>query len=53
MAYTCTSPEDVLRTIKDDSIEMVDLRFTDLVRLREHLRLLVDPSIAAFGPKSL
>jgi hypothetical protein len=30
MSYTCTSPEDVLRTIKDDKIEMVDLRFTDL-----------------------
>jgi len=36
MAYTCTSPEDVLRTIKDDKIEMIDLRFTDLPGLWQH-----------------
>src|SRR6266498_2524955 len=36
MAYTCTRPEDVLKTIKDDKIEMIDLRFTDLPGLWQH-----------------
>src|SRR6266536_2126365 len=36
IAYTCTSPEDVLKTIKDDKIEMIDLRFTDLPGLWQH-----------------
>jgi len=30
MSYDCKSPEDVLKTIKDNKIEMVDLRFADL-----------------------
>ena len=36
MSYSCKSPEDVLRTIKDQNIEMVDLRFTDLPGLWQH-----------------
>jgi glutamine synthetase len=36
MAYICKSAEDVLRTIKDDKIEMIDLRFTDLPGLWQH-----------------
>jgi glutamine synthetase len=36
MPYSCNSPEDVLRTIKDDKIEMIDLRFTDLPGLWQH-----------------
>src|ERR1700751_5539807 len=36
MSYKCKSPEDVLKTIKDDKIEMVDLRFTDMPGLWQH-----------------
>jgi glutamine synthetase len=36
MPYNCKSPEDILKTIKDDKIEMVDLRFTDLPGLWQH-----------------
>jgi glutamine synthetase len=36
MAYTCKSLDDVLRTIKEDKIEMIDLRFTDLPGLWQH-----------------
>jgi glutamine synthetase len=36
MSYDCQTPEDVLRTIKDDKIEMIDLRFTDLPGLWQH-----------------
>jgi glutamine synthetase len=36
MAYKLKTPEDVLRTIKDDKIEMVDLRFTDLPGTWQH-----------------
>lgn len=36
MSYNCQTPEDVLRTIKDDKIEMIDLRFTDLPGLWQH-----------------
>jgi glutamine synthetase len=36
MSHSCKSPEDVLRTIKDDNIDMVDLRFTDLPGLWQH-----------------
>jgi glutamine synthetase len=36
MPCSCKSPEDVLRTIKDDKIEMIDLRFTDLPGLWQH-----------------
>jgi len=30
VSYDCKSPEDVLKTIKDDKIEMVRSRFADL-----------------------
>jgi glutamine synthetase len=36
MTYHCTTPEDVLKAIKDDKIAMVDLRFTDLPGLWQH-----------------
>jgi glutamine synthetase len=36
MSRLCTTPEDVLRTIQDRKIAMVDLRFTDLPGLWQH-----------------
>ena len=33
MPYEFTTPEGVLKAIKDDKIAMVDLRFTDLPEL--------------------
>jgi glutamine synthetase len=36
MSLNCTTAEDVLRTIADRKIEMVDLRFTDLPGLWQH-----------------
>ena len=45
MPYDCSTPEDVLKVIKDHEIEMIDLRFTDLPGLWQHFS--VPPS--AFG----
>ena len=36
MAYDLKTPEDVLRVIKDNKIEMIDLRFIDLPGLWQH-----------------
>jgi glutamine synthetase len=36
MSYECKSSEEVLKTIKDDKIEMVDLRFADVPGLWQH-----------------
>ena len=36
MPYDRSTPEDVLRIMKDQEIEMVDLRFTDLPGLWQH-----------------
>src|SRR6187455_1762899 len=36
MSYDCRNPEDVLRTLTDQKIDMVDLRFTDLPGLWQH-----------------
>jgi glutamine synthetase len=36
MHYDCKSPEDLLKTIKDNKIEMIDLRFTDIPGLWQH-----------------
>ncbi|MEP9399462.1 type I glutamate--ammonia ligase [Mesorhizobium sp. KR2-14] len=36
MPCNCASPDDVLRVIKDENIEMVDLRFVDLPGLWQH-----------------
>jgi glutamine synthetase len=36
MHYECKSPDDVLKVIKDNKIEMVDLRFTDIPGLWQH-----------------
>src|SRR3954463_11703496 len=36
MRYDCKTPDDVLRAIKNDKIEMIDLRFTDLPGLWQH-----------------
>jgi hypothetical protein len=30
MAYDCKTPDDVLKIVKDEAIEMIDLRFTDI-----------------------
>jgi glutamine synthetase len=49
MPYDCSTPEDVVRVMKDDEIEMVDLRFTDLPGLWQHFS--VPPS--ALGRDSL
>src|SRR6478752_10254871 len=39
MSYDCKSSDDVLKVIKDDKIEMIDLRFTDLPGLWQHFSL--------------
>jgi glutamine synthetase len=36
MSYDCRNPEDVLRTVTDQKIDMVDLRFTDIPGLWQH-----------------
>jgi glutamine synthetase len=36
MAYNCKTPEDLLKIVRDDKIEMIDLRFTDLPGLWQH-----------------
>jgi glutamine synthetase len=36
MPYDCKTPDDVLKILKDDKVEMVDLRFTDLPGLWQH-----------------
>ena len=36
MAYTCESPDEVLKVIKDKEIAIIDLRFTDLPGLWQH-----------------
>jgi glutamine synthetase len=36
MQHQCKSPEDLLKTIKDEKIEMIDLRFTDIPGLWQH-----------------
>src|SRR5262249_13785355 len=36
MSFNCRTAEDVVRTVKDRNIEMVDLRFTDLPGLWQH-----------------
>jgi glutamine synthetase len=36
MHYACKSPEDLLKTIKDSKIEMIDLRFADVPGLWQH-----------------
>lgn len=33
MPYSFKTPEDVLRAVRDDKIEMIDLRFTDVTGL--------------------
>jgi glutamine synthetase len=36
MALNCATPQDVLKTIKDKNVQMVDLRFTDLPGVWQH-----------------
>ena len=36
MSYNCKNPEDLLRVIADNKIEMIDLRFTDVPGLWQH-----------------
>src|SRR5215471_149622 len=36
MALNCATSQDVLKTIKDKNVEMIDLRFTDLPGVWQH-----------------
>jgi glutamine synthetase len=36
MSYGCKTPDDVLKVIKDQTIEMIDVRFTDVPGLWQH-----------------
>jgi glutamine synthetase-like protein len=36
MTLSCTTPDDVIRAIKDDGVQMVDLRFTDTFGMWHH-----------------
>jgi glutamine synthetase len=36
MHYQCKNPEDLLKTIKDEKIKMIDVRFTDIPNLWQH-----------------
>jgi glutamine synthetase len=36
MALNCAKAEDVLKTIKDQKVQMIDLRFTDLPGVWQH-----------------
>jgi glutamine synthetase len=36
MSFNCRTAEDVVRTVRDRNIEMIDLRFTDLPGLWQH-----------------
>jgi Glutamine synthetase, beta-Grasp domain len=36
MALSCATAEDVLKTIKDEKVQMIDLRFTDLPGIWQH-----------------
>jgi glutamine synthetase len=36
MAHNCSTPEDVLKMIKETNVKMVDLRFTDLPGVWQH-----------------
>ncbi|HEX9466015.1 MAG TPA: type I glutamate--ammonia ligase [Alphaproteobacteria bacterium] len=36
MPYNCKTPEDVLKIVRDDNVEMIDLRFADLPGLWQH-----------------
>ena len=45
MAYDCKTPEDVLKVIKDDKIEMIDLRFTDFLVCGNTFRCRHGPSM--------
>lgn len=39
MAYDCKTPDDVLKVVRDDKVEMIDLRFTDLPGLWQHFSI--------------
>ena len=47
MPYSCKTPDDVLQIIRDDKVEMIDLRFTDLPGLWQHFS--VPPSALELG----
>src|SRR5947208_16855518 len=36
MVLSCATAEDVLKTIKDEKVQMIDLRFTDLPGIWQH-----------------
>ena len=52
MPYACKSLDDVLSTIKEDKIEMVDLRFTDLPGCGSTFRCRQGRSILRPSPKA-
>ena len=39
MSYNLKTPEDVLKIVRDEAIEMIDLRFTDLPGLWQHFSI--------------
>src|SRR2546430_1227348 len=39
MALSCATAEDVLKTIKDQKVQMIDLRFTDLPGVWQHFSI--------------
>jgi glutamine synthetase len=47
MTLNCTTAEEVVRTIKDKNVQMVDLRFTDLPAPSQHFS--VPPSAVNAG----
>jgi glutamine synthetase len=36
MALNCATADDVLKTIKDEKVQMIDLRFTNLPGVWQH-----------------
>jgi glutamine synthetase len=47
MIPNCTTAEDLVKTIKDEKVQMIDLRFTDLPGVWQHFS--VPPSAASAG----
>jgi glutamine synthetase len=39
MIPNCTTAEDILKTIKDEKVQMIDLRFTDLPGVWQHFSI--------------
>lgn len=39
MVPNCITAEDILKTIKDEKVQMIDLRFTDLPGVWQHFSI--------------